>query len=396
MGWTTPEEITAHVRRLWDRGRILSASLAGEPLFPLRVTLRRPDSRALGERFEEARRWIQTLERSSRSRASHGYDVHWTQIEHRQLGRNRVPEAIVVPTEEDALRMVGMARRAARFRVLAAMTSDQLPELRDWMVRRPLLMLEHDDDWERILRVLLWFRAHPRPAVYLRQIEIPEIDTKFVEERLGLLSELLDIVLPSEAIDASARGSREFERRYGLTTKPALVRFRALDRCCSIGGLTDVSSPVGEFARLDLPIEHVFLTENEVNGLAFPDVPRSIVVFGLGYGVERLAQVPWLRRAAVHYWGDIDTHGFAILDRVRSILNDARSLMMDRETLVAHQAHWAHEPVQHIGPLARLTPAEADVYAGLSSGVFGDRVRLEQERVAFAWVKQRLREIGGG
>jgi hypothetical protein len=31
--------------------------------------------------------------------------------------------------------------------------------------------------------VLRWFVANPRPGVYLRQLDIPGVDTKFIEVR---------------------------------------------------------------------------------------------------------------------------------------------------------------------------------------------------------------------
>jgi hypothetical protein len=60
----------------------------------------------------------------------------------------------------------------------------------------------------------------------------------------------------------------------------------------SIQGLSDIATPAAQFARLSLPVRRVFVTENEINGLAFPAVPESIVVFGLGYGLDRLSEIP--------------------------------------------------------------------------------------------------------
>jgi hypothetical protein len=64
----------------------------------------------------------------------------------------------------------------------------------------------------------------------------------------------------------------------------------------------------------------VFVTESEANFLALPPADDAMVVFGAGSGLEHLATVPWLASAAVHYWGDIDTHGFAISDQLRAAL----------------------------------------------------------------------------
>jgi hypothetical protein len=76
--------------------------------------------------------------------------------------------------------------------------------------------------------------------------------------------------------------------------------------------------PVEQLAALKPAVSKVFITENEINGLCFPDVEKGLVIFGLGYGVDALKTVAWLKEKEVYYWGDIDTHGFAMLDQVRS------------------------------------------------------------------------------
>src|ERR1017187_2599636 len=206
--WTTPADLRRQVQRHWDSGRLLGESLSeprpsgsGHLLFPMELRLKGPDTRALSERFEEVRRWIRELEGESR------YAIEWREINHRLLGRNRVPARIVVPGEREALELIGKTGDAARFRSLAAITLEKLPELGAWLARRPLTALQYAADWERILAVLLWFRGHPRCGLYLRQLDIAGGDTKFIEGRKPLLAELLDMVLPPEALgDSRAAG----------------------------------------------------------------------------------------------------------------------------------------------------------------------------------------------
>ncbi len=392
VAWSTPEDIDAQVRRLWERGRLLVAPSDGGCAFPLSLRLRRPDSRAMSDRFDEVRRWIRDLEGGSKARRGFGYAIAWTEIDHRQLGRNRVPAGASVPTRADALRLVGKQRQADEYARLAAATVATFPELSPWLAKKAMTVLEHADDWDRILAALAWFREHPRPGLYLRQVDVAGVDTKFIETRAGLLIELLDRVLPSEAVDLSA--GRRFEARYGLLSKPPSVRFRVLDPRHRIGGLSDLAVPAHELARLETAIRRVFITENEINGLSFPEVPGSLVIFGLGYGLDRLAEVPWLRRTEIHYWGDIDTHGFAILDRLRATFPAAASLLMDHETLMQHRALWGREETPHAGPLERLTSHEWDIYRALADHRHGDHVRLEQERIGFRWVTRAIEAVG--
>ena len=56
-----------------------------------------------------------------------------------------------------------------------------------------------------------------------------------------------------------------------------------------------------------------------------------MAIFGAGYGFETLGRTHWLAHCCLHYWGDIDTHGFAILDALRSRFGNVESLLMDRK-----------------------------------------------------------------
>jgi len=394
--WTSSKDLVAQVRKHWDSGRLLADQLDAEgTLFPLNLRLKKPASRDLTDRFEAVRAWVGELIEHSRERRGHGYEIEWRTINHRTLGRNRLPRNIVVPSAEDALRLIGKTRQAQRFDELAADLLGEFPGLRGWLMRRPLEALRRADEWPRLKAILRHFCRHPRPGVYLRQLDIAGVDTKFIQTRRGLVGELLDQVLPEDAIDAAAAGARNFNRRYGLAGRPVLVRFRILDRSLALRGLTDICAPVEEFTPLDLPVEDVFITENEINGLAFPDHPRSMVIFGLGYGLERLAGIDWLARSRCWYWGDIDTHGFAILNRLRHYLPEARSFLMDRATLDAHRELWGREPEDRRfrGELDRLDQAEQGLYQALRDDLLASRVRLEQEHVRFAWLENFLNRI---
>lgn len=384
--WSRPADVRQQIQRLWDDGRLLAARLGDESLFPFEVRLRQPTVADIGDRFDDVRAWVREWEQAG------GMEVAWREINHRQTGRNRLPDRAIVASADDALLLIGRGADARRVDRLAASTLDGFPQLRPWLTRRALLVLDQAAQWPRILAILHWFTAHPRPGIYARQLDIAGVDSKFIETRKALLAELLDQVLPPEAIRHDAVGARQFEARYGLLVKPPLVRMRILDPALTIAGLSDISVPLDQFAALNIGARRVFITENEINGLAFPAAREAIVVFGGGYGVERLAHVPWLQNREVLYWGDIDTHGFAILDRLRASLPHARSLMMDLATLHAHRPLWGSEDKdkRHTGELSRLTSAELALYQSLRDDIFAERLRMEQERIAYGWVKDAI------
>ena len=174
------------------------------------------------------------------------------------------------------------------------------------------------------------------------------------------------------------------------------MRFRILDPQLSLvstGTDQDITLTREAFAGLDIAATRVFITENEINFLAFPPCPKAIVIFGAGYGFDNLVEARWLGTREIHYWGDIDTHGFAILNQLRRYFPHAQSLLMDRDTLLAHKEVWGVEPRQETADLQRLTPEEKMLYEDLGQNRWGDRVRLEQERIGFGFLEEALEKL---
>jgi hypothetical protein len=391
VNWTTPADIKRQVQRLWDSGVLLAAMIRDDSSFPRRLTLKSPNSTDLAARFDEVRTWIAAL----RDGEPRGYRIVWRELNHRVIGQNNVPAEVWIDSLDAALGLIGKRTDADRFSRVVEETRTRCPELVPWLARRPLRALELRDDWPRLLDVVLWMRANPNSGLYLRQIDIPGVHSKFIERHRGVLSELLDIAFPPDAsLCEGPSGMKHFSRRYGFRDKPIRIRFRILDANVAIfpGGCDqDIAIPQDTFAGLDLTLRHVFVTENEINFLAFPPVPESMVIFGAGYGFEMLARSTWLHTRNLHYWGDIDTHGFAILDQLRGAFPNVQSLLMDRDTFLAHREHWGTEPQPEHRNLPRLTPEEADLYDDLRYNRTGERLRLEQERIGFGWLQAKLK-----
>ncbi len=393
MNWTGPRELHAQLQRAWDRGELLAGMLAGESSFPRRLTLKGPTSVQMAEHFDSVRAWIAELN------ALPHYRVEMRALRHRVLGANEVPGAVWVDTLDAALRVLGKQREAKRFAALVERTRERQPLLLEWIARKPLKALALADVWDRLLDVVDWVSMHPCPGVYLRQVDISGVHSKFVEAHRGVLIQWLDRVLPPGAVDTSVTGASGFAGRYGFRDKPQRIRLRVLDPAHALlpgAGEADITLDAASFARLAPTVSRVFITENEINFLAFPQVADSLLVFGAGYGFEVLAQAAWLTRCQVFYWGDIDTHGFAILDQLRTCLPHARSLLMDRATLLAFEARWGREDKQTLRDLPRLNTEECALYDDLRDNRLRPNLRLEQERIGFGWVEAALAALETG
>jgi hypothetical protein len=393
MSWTTPEQLRTQLARLWDSGALLRPLAGAEPLFPLRLVLKSPSSADLTVQFEAVRGWIAELS------ALPWLRLEWETLRHRVQGTQRLPREAWIDTAQDAFALLEREAEAQAFADMVEETRARLPLLLPWLAQRPLRALELAGAWPRLLAVVEWLQRRPRPGIYLREVDIPRVHSKFIEAHRGVLAELLDLTLPAGAIADDYGGIAQFAPRYGFRDKPARLRLRVLDSRISPlagAGLPDLMLDADSFATMEIAAEQVFITENETNFLAFPPQPLAIVIFGAGYGWATLARAHWLARCSLHYWGDIDTHGLAILDQLRSHFPQTRSLLMDEQTLDAHRDHWGEEadPVRH--ELPRLDAAEQALFRRLLSNGQGPALRLEQERVGYEWLRSALRRLGQG
>jgi hypothetical protein len=383
--WTAPADLVAVLRRRWDTGQYLQAYARANEWEPIVLPVRGPNADELLHRFEEVRKWVAAFEAG----IDRSFQVEYRTLGGRHVGANRIPARVRVADFAALCSLLGTTEDARILEQLMARTRARLPVLTEWAAAHPRALLEHRDAWDRVLATVEWIGAHDSSAMYVRQIDVEGVDTKFVERHQKLLSELLHLVLAPERVDPS---QVEFARRFRFLSKPLYTRFRILDPDLSPfpTGITEISLRTDELVRLDVGAATVFVVENEVTYLALPPIPRAVAVFGGGYASAGLAGVPWLRDREIVYWGDIDTYGFDILSRLRGHLPQVHSILMDRETLLFHRAHWSIENSPTRRPLAHLSDAEQALYQDLVSDVYGMGVRLEQERVRFSKVQEAL------
>lgn len=383
----TPQDIRAKALRHWNSYAYHRNCLSCAPWQALDIPFGKPGGRELLTEFACIGKSLHELQASAKATLGYGYRIDFEPVAHRQLGEQHLPSRIYFETEQDFLRFIGKLREATQFKQLAQQTFERLPALAEVLHDKPRWLLDNLEVWSKLLSVADWFIAHPRPDIFVRQIDLPDIDSKFIEQHKTQLTVLLDALLPPSTIE---RDAKSFERRYGLRVDQHMIRFRLLDSSIAVTGLTDLTLPLEDFCRLELPLEYVFITENKVNGLAFPAFPGSMVIFMLGYGVGSLAKAGWLKNKRIIYWGDLDTHGFEMLSRFREKFPHVESMLMDSITLTNNRTLCVTEP----SPLKEipdfLTDSERATFNALLSPD-GIALRLEQERIPFGQTEAFLR-----
>lgn len=254
-----------------------------------------------------------------------------------------------------------------------------------------------DDDVERLLGAVTWLTTHPVSGLYLRQLPLAGMDTKWLEAHRRVVLRLLGALRGEDARDVD----------LGLLTPPRhTVRLRVLDADLAPSGLRDLAAPVAELNRLwpaprngDLPQRSesvpatVVIVENLTTFLALEDCPGTVALWGAGYAVDAVSGLSWVLRAQqVLYWGDVDVDGLAILARLRSRLPQVRSILMGPEVLERYATLVVPDPAadKHEGRSIPdgLTASERWAWEVVSTR----GIRLEQERIAWPHASKEVRE----
>ena len=319
-------------------------------------------------------------------------DVSWTERRWRHMGKQCVPERLCLSSPGDIATWAGAAVLWATILWRAVQVVKAWPRLAGTVADHYAILADYGaQDYDLVFVMVNWLAENPASGFYPRQLPVLGVDGKWLESRKGAIMRLLC------AVQGRVPGT-DFHETCGLKALPATLRIRLLDpelrrRC---GGLGDITAPVADLAQLDIGVTTVLIVENLQSGLPLPDLPGTAAIMALGYGVEALARLPWVAAAGrAVYWGDLDTHGFAILNRARTHVPHLRSILMDAATLHRHQPLWGEETRPH-GALEfdRLTPEEHLVYDWFKSASGANR-RMEQERVSWDWAMERIQgEIG--
>ncbi len=328
---------------------------------------------------------VQALKKAS-TRNEGGFLIKWQTVRPAGWQTQTVPRYAVFTTPEMAAAFLGAAQSSALRQLLgvAEATASYAPELLPLVHSKPFVAIEYAAKWGRLLDVVRYFRNHPRPGVGLREIAVPGIDTKFVENNKKILDVMLSWVMPEDALDRSACGVIRggFEQRHGLVTSDPLIRFRLLGPDMEMPfGMSDFSVPSRDFHAAKIPGEVVIICENKRTFETFPAVAKGIVIWGQGRAVGLLGGAPWLQERRLIYWGDIDTFGLSILSHLRSYFPHTESMLMDQETLLAHKRLWTREldSERCLTDLAHLTHPENELLQLLISNKLGTNIRFEQE-----------------
>lgn len=366
----TPEQVADYIRR--RLAKHWHTDLTGTTeAFPHRVHLGSPTRQDLETD------WARYHDQSVRWRewaTSVGATLH---TKERAVHRTRqpLPEHLTIADLDTAATISGdgWAQRLTCNRYRLAILTDRFPHAEAATALR-VTDKYNDRDFETLLTAADWFNDNPGAAEGLtpRMVPIPGVHAKWLQDHSKGIAALTGVTIGD------------------LVRHPQRIHFTYLDpEHRDSGGRWHESATVGDAFTPAYQPTVVLISENKDTAIHFPSVPGGIAVEGDGFGGKTAAAFPWLTGApTLLYWGDIDAHGYEILNGYRADGLPVVSILMDLATYDAYESHGTNTDKNRNPlkpgtpkPLPHLTDAERAVYEALLDAAHPGHRRIEQERI---------------
>ena len=345
---TVPEIKEKSLRQFKDILRTLAKTGRTDEIFPLVV---RGVNSNFTKDLKTDKSKIDALIKNSKNKTGHGFTLIFETVNTRSNGSQTVIKQIQFDSLQDYLNFTGLTKDFNFFEqsisTVRTKIRDSDVDLDKWIFLHIADLCDRSremsepDYWNKICECVNYLRRNKKSGLYLRQLPL-EVHTKFIEENKAIIHSLIS----EEKIQAT------FEADHGLHEKPNLIRFRRLDGKLTFASENPTKNPTAEiklsFEELSLPLSNFFalknyflqnkihrfiIVENEIVFLAFPQIAGTICIWGHGYTSSVLQSVDWLNDFDLIYFGDLDEHGFDILEKFRSHFPKTKSLCMNIQIL---------------------------------------------------------------
>lgn len=286
-----------------------------------------------------------------------------------------IPTHATIPDLDNAALLTGRhwTRRLDRNRERLTTLHSRFPTLAD-----PSRLLRGTDaytdlDFDLLLTVADWFTHNDAAGHTPRQVPIPGVHAKWLNTH------------QPQILAITGRDTLGL-----LPEHPQRIHFTYLDPDHrAAGGRWHDSATVGDPYAPSYRPRVVVISENKDTAIHFPPIPGGIAVEGGGFGGRTAAAFPWLTRAPhLYYWGDMDAHGYEILNGWRADGVPVTSILMDPATYDEFEPYGTNtdpkeQPLKVAArkPLPHLTDRERAVYDRLTDPDWTRHRRIEQERI---------------
>ncbi len=291
------------------------------------------------------------------------------ELNYKTIGTQKVFRGVKFNDFYEMLEFIGKKKEFLKFEKL--LNSDI--DLKDFLKQNPKILLDNMDIWDKILEIKNFFVKFPKPNIYIRELPIIGIDTKFIEKHKRLIDKILMEVCEYDK-NIKTLGNFGFEKKYFLKYPKNRIRFKNTD-------WNDIEINMEDLDKFKE--KKLFIVENLQTYLAMPIIEDYLVVFGKGFQVASFEN----HNYEIIYWSDIDKAGFSMLGMVRSFAK-TKSFLMDLNTFKKFENLAVEDNEKQYSNL-NLTDEEKECFEYIKS----KNKRLEQERIPFWYVKEKLEKF---
>ncbi len=381
---TSFQEILNKVKK--KKSSYLKSIILGEQMFPWNIPVNKKETGNLLLDTEI----LTTLYSNSKNTKNRGY-----RIESKTLKRTQITKLskIIIDSEEDFIYLLKEEREINNFKNSINIFRDNFDSkiIDDYLMNNRAFIYNSSALFiDNFIEVSKFLIENPSSNKYPRELEL-KADTKFLSNNI-------------QRITTFIRYFRELDDSCGKYKKLGLINpFSTLS--IRLGSNFNVKAngnsfepnlstiELEAFSSFDNTYDKIFVIENRTSFLKFPLEENELAIYMGGFAINILKDIPFLLKANLFYFGDLDEHGFEILSLFREMYPNTKSFCMDIETIEKYR-DFLIMGKEYTGIIKNLDSNETLALDYLiSHKINGYSSRIEQEKISLDFINYKLKEI---
>lgn len=259
-----------------------------------------------------------------------------------------------------------------QMKLINAILFNKTPSMFDENDKELLRYLINGVDVDTLLKLIPKLKAGVGENKFIRQLDIGDIDTKFIEKNIGVIDLIMRRLYPDYSTLSEWLSFEEKPDCWVLVSNnwlPQLNYYRI-----------DVQT----LSKLTIN-EPILIVENEQTILALSKLNLPFFVCGgTGKNLDWLGD--WNN---VYYWGDIDSDGLMMLSLAREKIPSIKSVMMDSMTINTFRSQIVQDTTKLINLPSNLNDDEIALFQEVNRL----KERLEQEKISEEYILRMLSKL---
>lgn len=303
------------------------------------------------------------LEYNSKEKLGYGYRVSFD-----RLGKHKKKHKIIIlfDSPTDFFKFINKEDEYNNIYNNFILLTTTYPEKKDQFVNTFSLLNQNNHTIKLLIEYTQFLIQNPEYLDYNREIPLGG-GSKFLEINRRIFHKLWKLIT--------------FHPKKSINGFSPLIRIRLSEsEPCTLFNykISDLSIPVSEFIKLEIPIHNIYIIENKSTFLNFPIPKDSLVIHGEGYFYRKLIHSKNISSKNIYYFGDLDIDGLKIVSGMRKLFPGCKSFLMTKEIFQKYSQYCTTDKEKLHNVPNNLSPEERDLFDYLNSNKLN---RLEQEKI---------------